>query len=623
MKTADGYIVKKCINGDSAAFGLLVDRYKEGVYALAYSKLRNFHDAEDVAQEVFIKAYCSLRSLRRWDDFHAWIYSITANTCRDWIRAQSRRPDRSFIEDQVTNMVRDAFTDTHRENPLEDTLHEALDSLPEVYRKVLTLYYLGGMSSREIAEFLGMSPTTVRKRLSRARSQLKEGMLAMMGTTFEAQKLQAGFTFRVVEAAKRVKIQAMPRTAGLPWGLSLATGIMLVVLSLSPYLSFPNPAIPLKGASLPSETKVLKVGEIPVDMMKVSRIPLLAGEQGERNGTTPAPQNSFLLAPADDGGDEEAVRRLFDDFAAAYAASDLELMGKLWSREKDVRVIGTYAPGQNNEWVFQGQNLDVRGWDAIEHGYGLDFNIGHITAIFRNVDMQVQGNKASATFDAVRNGVSFEDGMVFFRKEDDEWRIHMLDYDGMEITRSGDEGSSYVELAFEAEDGKGVGGFLRTDGDASEGKYVAAEGRPLLEFDVPEAGEYTIWWRTYAPDWKLTYYDAEVDDTEFRGWSAICTKWTWSQLNEEGIKGQKLFKLGKGKHSIALSSPIVAGPAVPIGGCKLDAVYITNNLSLRADQIQRRFDIAMGYVKPQAVEARGKAITTWASIKRTDIGEHE
>ncbi|MFC1716545.1 RNA polymerase sigma factor [Candidatus Poribacteria bacterium] len=55
MRTADGY--HKCLNGDSAAFGLLVERYREGVYALAYSKLGNLHDAEDVTQEVFIKAY--------------------------------------------------------------------------------------------------------------------------------------------------------------------------------------------------------------------------------------------------------------------------------------------------------------------------------------------------------------------------------------------------------------------------------------------------------------------------------------------------------------------------------------------------------------------------------------
>lgn len=76
MRTEDGYIVHKCLNGDSAAFGLLVDKYKGGVYALAYSKLRDFRDAEDVTQEVLIRAYQKLRTLRQRDRIFAWLYSI-------------------------------------------------------------------------------------------------------------------------------------------------------------------------------------------------------------------------------------------------------------------------------------------------------------------------------------------------------------------------------------------------------------------------------------------------------------------------------------------------------------------------------------------------------------------
>ena len=68
MRTEDGYIIRKCLDGDSAAFGILVDKYKGAIYALAYSRLRNFHDAEDVTQEVFVKAYQKLRILRRWHD---------------------------------------------------------------------------------------------------------------------------------------------------------------------------------------------------------------------------------------------------------------------------------------------------------------------------------------------------------------------------------------------------------------------------------------------------------------------------------------------------------------------------------------------------------------------------
>ena len=137
---ADRHLVDKCLNGDPAAFGMLVDKYKESVYALAYSKLHNFHDAEDVTQEAFIKAYQKLRTLRRWNDFHVWIYAITSNLCKNWIRAESRRPDREFIADHPLGSLIHYSSDSRQEHPMLEMLHEALNSLPETYQQVLTLY---------------------------------------------------------------------------------------------------------------------------------------------------------------------------------------------------------------------------------------------------------------------------------------------------------------------------------------------------------------------------------------------------------------------------------------------------------------------------------------------------
>ncbi len=305
MRTEDGYIVHRCLNGEPEAFGLLIDRYKEAIYAFAYVKLRNFHDAEDVAQEVFIKAYRKLASLKQYDSFLAWLYSIASDLCRKWIRSQTRRPDREFIEDQNPAVREGNSTDSYREDAVYESLREALDSLPETYQQVLTLYYLGGMSTREIARFVGTSPSAVRMRLSRARAQLREEMVAMMSTAFEGQKLQEGFTFRIVEAVRRIKIQPMPRSAGLPWGLSLAAGIIITVLSLSPYMIIPTHTAPPSGLPLPAEMKVLETGEIPVDVLDISRIPALAskqdhGESGEL--VPPDPQNAAPMAAQGEGG---------------------------------------------------------------------------------------------------------------------------------------------------------------------------------------------------------------------------------------------------------------------------------------------------------------------------------
>ena len=97
MRTEDRHIIHKCLSGDTAAFGLLVDKYRASVYALAYSKLGNFHDAEDVTQEVFLKAYQKLRTLKQWDRFLAWLYAITSNLCKDFSRSRSNRPDTEYI----------------------------------------------------------------------------------------------------------------------------------------------------------------------------------------------------------------------------------------------------------------------------------------------------------------------------------------------------------------------------------------------------------------------------------------------------------------------------------------------------------------------------------------------
>ena len=155
MRTEDGYIIRKCLAGDSAAFGFLVDKYKGSVYAFAYSRLRNFHDAEDVAQEVFINAYQKLRTLRRWDNVLAWLYSITSNLCKMHIRAQSRRPDGKFVEDQDLGALGNSSMNSYREERIFRSLRDALDSLPEIHRQVLTLHYLGWDEGQGSSQFPG------------------------------------------------------------------------------------------------------------------------------------------------------------------------------------------------------------------------------------------------------------------------------------------------------------------------------------------------------------------------------------------------------------------------------------------------------------------------------------
>ncbi|MBC8228707.1 sigma-70 family RNA polymerase sigma factor [bacterium] len=388
MRTEDGYIVNQCINGDSAAFGLLVDKYKPSIYALAYSRLRNFHDAEDITQEVFIKAYQKLSTLRRWDSFLAWLYAITSNLCRDLMRERAKRPDGEFIKDKNARFFDYPSINSYQQEQLYESLHEALDSLPQTYRDVLTLYYLGGMASKEIAQFLGTSPAAIRQRLSRARSKLKKEMLDMMSKTYDEQRLQPSFTFRIVEMVQRIKIKPAPSKPLLPLGLSAATGIVLTVLMFSPHLISLTPLGALLGSPLPSETKVMEVGELPVDVLEISEITFLSSEQGDDDGGVaklPNAQNAFAppLAPP---GEVGKWTRKADMPTARTGTSASVVDGKIYviggGKDKALSIVEEYNPATDT-WTKKTDMPTPRAWFSTSEvnrniyaiGGGRDFNV--------------------------------------------------------------------------------------------------------------------------------------------------------------------------------------------------------------------------------------------------------
>ena len=233
MRSEDGDLIRQCLSGDESAFGFLVAKYREPVYASAYAKLQNFADAQDLTQEVFIKAYQNLRALKHYDRFRSWLYAITSNLCKNFLRAKASRPDREFVKDIETEVLDRPAMQAYQREKAYEPLHEALEELPDIYREVLTLSYLGGMKNREIAEFLGTPIKTIESRLRRAKLMLKKEMMTMMSTTFDEMRLQPGFTFRVIEAINQTKIQAPSSKMTLPVSVSAAVGIVALLLNLS------------------------------------------------------------------------------------------------------------------------------------------------------------------------------------------------------------------------------------------------------------------------------------------------------------------------------------------------------------------------------------------------------
>ena len=287
MRTEDGYIVYRCLNGESQAFGSLVDKYRDRVYALAYSRLRNFHDAQDITQDAFIRAYEKLHTLRRWDRFQAWIYSITSNLCKNHIRIKDRRPDGDFVEEQDAGFLNRVCTEDHRRRMRLQSVHDILDALPEPHRQVLSLYHLAGMSSVEIAEFLGISPSSVRKRLSRARARLRVEELETAIEIIEDQKLPASFTLRIMETVKHTQINPAPRITGLRWGIISALGTILVVLNISSHLSLLNPTHATARSTIPRETTTVSMEWLSVDLLEIPSLPSTSYQQD--NGVSESP----------------------------------------------------------------------------------------------------------------------------------------------------------------------------------------------------------------------------------------------------------------------------------------------------------------------------------------------
>ncbi|MDQ1316732.1 MAG: polymerase sigma factor [Candidatus Poribacteria bacterium] len=356
MRTEDGNLIQECLNGKPEAFGILVDKYKAGIYAFVYSELRNFHDAQDVTQDVFLQAYRSLRNLRVWENFSFWLFCIARNLCKKWINNKSRRPDKDFIDDQDSRILDFPSLNSHHENQIFQSLQETMDSLPEDYNQVLVLHYFGGMKIKDIAGTLGVSPTAIGKRLSRARAMLKEEMITMMGTAYEEQRLRSTFTFNIVEIVKRIKIQPTSTMKGLPWGLSFAIGTIITIMSINPALiSFEKVGTPI-FSPMPAETKVLKVGEIPVDIIKTSNIAFISNNIGKGKGGEPKQpdmQNAFFMAPQGEKG-EWAVKT---DMPTARVCATAEVNGKIYAiggtRDFEVTSLSTveeYDP-KTDKWV--------------------------------------------------------------------------------------------------------------------------------------------------------------------------------------------------------------------------------------------------------------------------------
>ena len=179
-----GSLVQLAKQGDDQAFGTLVDEYKGKIYNYVSRMLHDPTEAEDVAQEVFIRAYENLMGFRGAASFQTWLYRIASNLAIDAVRTRNRHDIGAFSLDtpRATDdgeLERDLPTpergpDSRIESAeLQQIVAEAITELSPKLRSVIALYDIEGLSYREIADILGCPVGTVKSRLFNARNQLR------------------------------------------------------------------------------------------------------------------------------------------------------------------------------------------------------------------------------------------------------------------------------------------------------------------------------------------------------------------------------------------------------------------------------------------------------------------
>lgn len=177
---ADQQLVERVQAGDKAAFDVLVRKYQHKLVKMISRYVSDPSEAQDVAQETFIKAYRALPNFRGESSFYTWIYRIGANTAKNYLVAQGRRPPGSDIDAQdaeqyaVDTSLRETDTPEGlaQRDEIEKTVFDAIESLPDDLRTAITLRELDGLSYEDIAQAMDCPVGTVRSRIFRAREAI-------------------------------------------------------------------------------------------------------------------------------------------------------------------------------------------------------------------------------------------------------------------------------------------------------------------------------------------------------------------------------------------------------------------------------------------------------------------
>ena len=237
MKNDDVELIQSSLTGDENAFAQLVRKYQKQVHALAWRKVGDFHVAEEITQDTFLQVYKKLATLKDPNRFAGWLYTIAARQCHAWLR--KKRMQTQSLEDTDIDLIEGV---TYSQYIVEEQAKAAIEAqrgivqkllarLRESERTVVTLHYFGEMTCEEISKFLGVSASTVKSRLRRARLRLKKAE-PMIREALEGFQIRANLTENIMQEISR--INPTPSSFGkpfVPWAIA-ASSLILVMMAL-------------------------------------------------------------------------------------------------------------------------------------------------------------------------------------------------------------------------------------------------------------------------------------------------------------------------------------------------------------------------------------------------------
>ncbi|MCG9130412.1 sigma-70 family RNA polymerase sigma factor [Candidatus Poribacteria bacterium] len=236
MKNDDVKLIQRVLDGDDIAFSTLVRKYQKSVHALVWRKIGDFHIAEDITQDTFLKAYQKLATLKEPQSFASWLYVIATNRCKTWLR-KKRLSTQALQNTSTVALERAAYAGyviEENEQRITDVQREVvkklLAKLQESDRTIVTLYYLGGMTYEEISQFLGVSVSAIKNRLYRARQSLKKEEPVVREALGNFQ-ITPNLTANIMQEIARIK-PAVPSSVkpSVPWAIAASTVVVMLLM---------------------------------------------------------------------------------------------------------------------------------------------------------------------------------------------------------------------------------------------------------------------------------------------------------------------------------------------------------------------------------------------------------